>query len=239
MNWKRAIGWSAGVVGAAAVIFLAVRACDNSGVRNEILATRARVNEARAKLDSLAKQNQAYRDSVAMWRDSTAKVNEKLAECEKGSKPAQANPGKKPAPKKPAKPQDAKPKVIRDTVFVEKQAMPIIPEGNNTKITANDNEKNIVVQNEEGGKGSMTEINAENNQGNIVVNNGSGNVNIEKDPFVDIKVAYLEYKLDSLGREIAIVRDEKGNVIDSVVNAVSQGTYKEVIRRRVKFNKQR
>ena len=71
------------------------------------------------------------------------------------------------------------------------------------------------------------------------MNNGSGNVNIEKDPFVDIKVAYLEYKLDSLGREFAIVRDEKGNVIDSVVNAVSQGTYKEVIRRRVKFNKQR
>ena len=45
--------------------------------------------------------------------------------------------------------------------------------------------------------------------------------------------------MDSLGREFAIVRDEKGNVIDSVVNAVSQGTYKEVIRRRVKFNKQR
>ena len=233
MNWKRAIGWSAGVVGAAAVIFLAVRSCDNSGVRNEILATRARVNEARAKLDSLAKQNQAYRDSVAMWRDSTAKVNEKLAECEKGSKPAQANPGKKPAPKKPAKPQDAKPKVIRDTVFVEKQAMPIIPEGNNTKITANDNKKNIVVQNEEGGKGSMTEINAENNQGNIVVNNGDGNVNIEKDPQMEIKVAYLEFKLDSLGREVVEVRDEKGNQIDTVLNAMVDGKIRKITEKRV------
>ena len=230
MNWKRIVGASAGVIGAAVVVFLAVRACDDKGLRQEVFATQDAVRSARAQMDSLVKQNQAYRDSIAMWRDSTAKVNDKLVECENG---------KKPAPKKTAKPQDVKPKVVRDTVFVEKQAMPIIPEGNNTKITANDNQKNIVVQNEEGGKGSMTEINAENNQGNIVVNNGDGNVNIEKDPFVDIKVAYLEYKLDSLGREFAIVRDEKGNVIDSVVNAVSQGTYKEVIRRRVKFNKQR
>ena len=229
MNWKRIVGASAGVIGAAVVVFLAVRACDDKGLRQEVFATQDAVRSARAQMDSLVKQNQAYRDSIAMWRDSTAKVNDKLVECENG---------KKPAKKTKTGPKVVK-KVVRDTVFVEKPGMPIIPEGNNTKITANDNQKNIVVQNEEGGKGSMTEINAENNQGNIVVNNGSGNVNIEKDPFVDIKVAYLEYKLDSLGREFAIVRDEKGNVIDSVVNAVSQGTYKEVIRRRVKFNKQR
>ena len=229
MNWKRIVGASASVIGAAVVVFLAVRACDDKGLRQEVFATQDAVRSARAQMDSLVKQNQAYRDSIAMWRDSTAKVNDKLVECENGKKPAKKT---KTGPKVVTK-------VVRDTVFVEKPGMPIIPEGNNTKITANDNQKNIVVQNEEGGKGSMTEINAENNQGNIVVNNGSGNVNIEKDPFVDIKVAYLEYKLDSLGREIAIVRDEKGNVIDSVVNAVSQGTYKEVIRRRVKFNKQR
>ena len=229
MNWKRIVGASAGVIGAAVVVFLAVRACDDKGLRQEVFATQDAVRSARAQMDSLIKQNQAYRDSIAMWRDSTAKVNDKLVECENGKKPAKKT---KTGPKVVTK-------VVRDTVFVEKPGMPIIPEGNNTKITANDNQKNIVVQNEEGGKGSMTEINAENNQGNIVVNNGSGNVNIEKDPFVDIKVAYLEYKLDSLGREFAIVRDEKGNVIDSVVNAVSQGTYTEVIRRRVKFNKQR
>ena len=229
MNWKRIVGASAGVIGAAVVVFLAVRACDDKGLRQEVFATQDAVRGARAQMDSLIKQNQAYRDSIAMWRDSTAKVNDKLVECENGKKPAKKT---KIGPKVVTK-------VVRDTVFVEKPGMPFIPGGNNTKITANDNQKNIVVQNEEGGKGSMTEINAENNQGNIVVNNGSGNVNIEKDPFVDIKVAYLEYKLDSLGREFAIVRDEKGNVIDSVVNAVSQGTYKEVIRRRVKFNKQR
>lgn len=229
MNWKRIVGASAGVIGAAVVVFLAVRACDDKGLRQEVFATQDAVRSARAQMDSLVKQNQAYRDSIAMWRDSTAKVNDKLVECENGKKPAEKT---KTGPKVVTK-------VVRDTVFVEKQAMPIIPEGNNTKITANDNQKNIVVQNEEGGKGSMTEINAENNQGNIVVNNGDGNVNIEKDPQMEIKVAYLEFKLDSLGREVVEVRDEKGNVIDSVVNAVSQGTYKEVIRRRVKFNKQR
>lgn len=229
MNWKRIVGASAGVIGAAVVVFLAVRACDDKGLRQEVFATQDAVRSARAQMDSLVKQNQAYRDSIAMWRDSTAKVNDKLVECENGKKPAEKT---KTGPKVVTK-------VVRDTVFVEKQAMPIIPEGNNTKITANDNQKNIVVQNEEGGKGSMTEINAENNQGNIVVNNGDGNVNIEKDPQMEIKVAYLEFKLDSLGREVVEVRDEKGNVIDSVVNAVSQGTYTEVIRRRVKFNKQR
>ena len=229
MNWKRIVGASAGVIGAAVVVFLAVRACDDKGLRQEVFATQDAVRSARAQMDSLVKQNQAYRDSIAMWRDSTAKVNDKLVECENGKKPAKKT---KTGPKVVTK-------VVRDTVFVEKPGMPIIPEGNNTKITANDNQKNIVVQNEEGGKGSMTEINAENNQGNIVVNNGSGNVNIEKDPQMEIKVAYLEFKLDSLGREVVEVRDEKGNVIDSVVNAVSQGTYKEVIRRRVKFNKQR
>lgn len=229
MNWKRIVGASASVIGAAVVVFLAVRACDDNGLRQELFATQDAVRSARAQKDSLVKQNQAYRDSIAMWRDSTAKVNDKLVECENGKKPAKKT---KTGPKVVTK-------VVRDTVFVEKPGMPIIPEGNNTKITANDNQKNIVVQNEEGGKGSMTEINAENNQGNIVVNNGSGNVNIEKDPQMEIKVAYLEFKLDSLGREVVEVRDEKGNVIDSVVNAVSQGTYKEVIRRRVKFNKQR
>lgn len=229
MNWKRIVGASAGVIGAAVVVFLAVRACDDKGLRQEVFATQDAVRSARAQMDSLVKQNQAYRDSIAMWRDSTAKVNDKLVECENGKKPAKKT---KTGPKVVTK-------VVRDTVFVEKPGMPIIPEGNNTKITANDNQKNIVVQNEEGGKGSMTEINAENNQGNIVVNNGDGNVNIEKDPQMEIKVAYLEFKLDSLGREVVEVRDEKGNVIDSVVNAVSQGTYKEVIRRRVKFNKQR
>lgn len=229
MNWKRIVGASAGVIGAAVVVFLAVRACDDKGLRQEVFATQDAVRSARAQMDSLVKQNQAYRDSVAMWRDSTAKVNDKLVECENGKKPAKKT---KTGPKVVTK-------VVRDTVFVEKPGMPFSPEGNNTKITANDNQKNIVVQNEEGGKGSMTEINAENNQGNIVVNNGSGNVNIEKDPQMEIKVAYLEFKLDSLGREVVEVRDEKGNVIDSVVNAVSQGTYKEVIRRRVKFNKQR
>ena len=229
MNWKRIVGASAGVIGAAVVVFLAVRACDDKGLRQEVFATQDAVRSARAQMDSLVKQNQAYRDSIAMWRDSTAKVNDKLVECENGKKPA----------KKTKTGQKVVTKVVRDTVFVEKPGMPIIPEGNNTKITANDNQKNIVVQNEEGGKGSMTEINAENNQGNIVVNNGDGNVNIEKDPQMEIKVAYLEFKLDSLGREVVEVRDEKGNVIDSVVNAVSQGTYKEVIRRRVKFNKQR
>ena len=229
MNWKRIVGASAGVIGAAVVVFLAVRACDDKGLRQEVFATQDAVRSARAQMDSLIKQNQAYRDSIAMWRDSTAKVNDKLVECENGKKPAKKT---KTGPKVVTK-------VVRDTVFVEKPGMPIIPEGNNTKITANDNQKNIVVQNEEGGKGSMTEINAENNQGNIVVNNGDGNVNIEKDPQMEIKVAYLEFKLDSLGREVVEVRDEKGNVIDSVVNAVSQGTYKEVIRRRVKFNKQR
>ena len=220
MNWKRIVGASAGVIGAAVVVFLAVRACDDKGLRQEVFATQDAVRSARAQMDSLVKQNQAYRDSIAMWRDSTAKVNDKLAECEEG---------KKPAKKTKTGPKVVK-KVVRDTVFVEKPGMPFIPGGNNTKITANDNQKNIVVQNEEGGKGSMTEINAENNQ---------GNVNIEKDPQMEIKVAYLEFKLDSLGREVVEVRDEKGNVIDSVVNAVSQGTYKEVIRRRVKFNKQR
>lgn len=229
MNWKRIVGASAGVIGAAVVVFLAVRACDDKGLRQEVFATQDAVRSARAQMDSLVKQNQAYRDSIAMWRDSTAKVNDKLVECENGKKPAKKT---KTGPKVVTK-------VVRDTVFVEKPGMPIIPEGNNTKITANDNQKNIVVQNEEGGKGSMTEINAENNQGNIVVNNGDGNVNIEKDPQMEIKVAYLEFKLDSLGREVVEVRDEKGNVIDSVVNAVSQGTYTEVIRRRVKFNKQR
>ena len=229
MNWKRIVGASAGVIGAAVVVFLAVRACDDKGLRQEVFATQDAVRSARAQMDSLVKQNQAYRDSIAMWRDSTAKVNDKLVECENGKKPAKKT---KTGPKVVTK-------VVRDTVFVEKPGMPIIPEGNNTKITANDNQKNIVVQNEEGGKGSMTEINAENNQGNIVVNNGDGNVNIEKDPQMEIKVAYLEFKLDSLGREVVEVRDEKGDVIDSVVNAVSQGTYTEVIRRRVKFNKQR
>ena len=229
MNWKRIVGASAGVIGAAVVVFLAVRACDDKGLRQEVFVTQDAVRSARAQMDSLVKQNQAYRDSIAMWRDSTAKVNDKLVECENGKKPAKKI---KTGPKVVTK-------VVRDTVFVEKPGMPIIPEGNNTKITANDNQKNIVVQNKEGGKGSMTEINAENNQGNIVVNNGDGNVNIEKDPQMEIKVAYLEFKLDSLGREVVEVRDEKGNVIDSVVNAVSQGTYKEVIRRRVKFNKQR
>ena len=228
MNWKRIVGASAGVIGAAVVVFLAVRACDDKGLRQEVFATQDAVRSARAQKDSLVKQNQAYRDSIAMWRDSTAKVNDKLAECEKGSKP-----GKKPAPKKTEKPQDVKPKVVRDTVFVEKQAMPIIPEGNNTKITANDNQKNIVVQNEEGGKGSMTEINAENNQGNIVVNNGSGNVNIEKDPQMEIKVAYLELKLDSLGREVVEVRDEKGNQIDTVLNAMVDGKIRKITEKRV------
>lgn len=224
MNWKRIVGASAGVIGAAVVVFLAVRACDDNGLRQEVFATQDAVRSARAQMDSLIKQNQAYRDSIAMWRDSTAKVNDKLVECENG---------KKPAPKKTAKPQDVKPKVVRDTVFVEKQAMPIIPEGNNTKITANDNQKNIVVQNEEGGKGSMTEINAENNQGNIVVNNGDGNVNIEKDPQMEIKVAYLEFKLDSLGREVVEVRDEKGNQIDTVLNAMVDGKIRKITEKRV------
>lgn len=223
MNWKRIVGASAGVIGAAVVVFLAVRACDDKGLRQEVFATQDAVRSARAQMDSLVKQNQAYRDSIAMWRDSTAKVNDKLVECENGKKPA----------KKTKTGSKVVTKVVRDTVFVEKPGMPFIPGGNNTKITANDNQKNIVVQNEEGGKGSMTEINAENNQGNIVVNNGDGNVNIEKDPQMEIKVAYLEFKLDSLGREVVEVRDEKGNQIDTVLNAMVDGKIRKITEKRV------
>lgn len=223
MNWKRIVGASAGVIGAAVVVFLAVRACDDKGLRQEVFATQDAVRSARAQMDSLVKQNQAYRDSIAMWRDSTAKVNDKLVECENGKKPA----------KKTKTDPKVVTKVVRDTVFVEKPGMPFIPGGNNTKITANDNQKNIVVQNEEGGKGSMTEINAENNQGNIVVNNGDGNVNIEKDPQMEIKVAYLEFKLDSLGREVVEVRDEKGNQIDTVLNAMVDGKIRKITEKRV------
>lgn len=178
MNWKRFINASVITIGTAAVIFLCVRTCQDGNIRDEIRDTHAQIQDAQKAINDARNENQALRDSIAMWRDSTDAMTKKWQDCEKSKrKPAPT----RPAPTRPAAPSagrkpDVKPVVTTTAPVAAKDDI------NVTKIKMDAdtrNNENIVVQN---GKtsGSHTEITLGNgavNDGNIIVNNG-GNVNV-------------------------------------------------------------
>lgn len=202
MNWKRFINASVITIGTAAVIFLCVRTCQDGNIRDEIRDTHAQIQDAQKAINDARNENQALRDSIAMWRDSTDAMTKKWQDCEKSKrKPAPTRPAPaRPAPSAGRKP-DVKPVVTTTAPVAAKDDI------NVTKIKMDAdtrNNENIVVQN---GKtsGSHTEITLGNgavNDGNIIVNNGgSVKVNGADKKAVDsllVKLAILEAATDSL-----------------------------------------
>lgn len=186
MNWKRIIGVSASVLGAAAVVFLCVKTCEapSNDFYNEANNANAPAKEAAVSaIDSIKNENARLRDSIDFYKAG-------LADCEKSKqqpvkpKPENKKPVVKPEPK-PAKPAAEKQPVAKsgakDTVYVIYSEVIYQQNGkensNDTKINLKDsslNNKNILVQNEPK-NGSKTEITLGEgavNDGNIVVNNG-------------------------------------------------------------------
>ena len=177
MNWKRilAIGGTT-VVGVIAVICLA-RSCNGNGGNqdidlNEVHNTLVGVRNV---IDSVKVENKNLRDSLGMYRDSTAFYKQGLEDCENSKK-------KQPVKSKKRNVAPAVKRAPRDTVFV------VCEEGNNRNNTTinlqpqSRNNKNIIVGNSNdcAGVTNITLGNGAVNDGNIVVNNG-GDVTINGD----------------------------------------------------------
>lgn len=209
MNWDKVISYGSGVIATVAFAVVCINACsdrnkdiENLKKANETIKSASEaVEKSRKIIKILDEENEALRDSVTMWRDSTAFYKDAWQDCEKGKRCVRkTTPVKtKPVPivtPKPVRPSEPKKENCSNN-------------DNVTKIDVCDNSVNngnIIVSNDNNGN-SNTEITLGSgavNEGNIVVNNG-GNVTINADN---------NRAIDSLR-----------NVVDSLKQNTAKGNY--------------
>ncbi len=203
MNWKRIITVSACTLAVVAISVLCTKACSEMKETESIAVARDEIARAREAIENVGNENKALRDSIAMWRDSTAFYKEGLEDCEKSKKQPCETPARKQEPvKRPVAP--AKPRVQpKDTVYV------ICDGTNRGHVTTIDlknnsrNEDNIVVQNaaKNSSNTKITLGEGSVNNGNIIVNNGG-----------DIKFANDNSQaIDSLRVAVDSLKQQSGN----------------------------
>lgn len=207
MNWKRIICAGGGVICAIAIAIVCTKSCSDRKYANAVDDARTEIKKAREVITELDAKNNALRDSVQVWRDSTDFYKNGLKDCQNSKKtaPAPVRPATS-RPTTPAKPVvPAKPKAQpADTLFIVCEDV-VNPQnrGNTTTINMEDNSKNnknIIVQN--GTQNiSDTEITLGTgavNDGNIIVNNGGKVVVNDNSKTIDsLRVAVDSLKSNS------------------------------------------